>query len=314
MTLNVDSEEIIAGTRAVHGRGAVLVADTPSAYRIDFRELTAWVLLILGVTYWANVVRSNDTGEALSLVTVANSIISEGAFNVLAWFVIFENVSAASPNARASGRQLCQALLTGAVCIVPTKQATAVAMLAFGTILYRRSKPDLHIRRIALVLLALAFEIFWTSHYLDVFHVAVGRIDAHAVAAIYQAFGHGAIAHGNVIEDAGGLFGVVVVAGCSSSYTLASICLAFVVTAMFRQRNLRRSALGWLAAAYLASIVLTELRLMLTMDSAESYEWWHNGPGFPIYSLAVTASVAFFAIMATREAPAEPELNRNDVN
>ena len=117
---------------------------------------------------------------------------------------------------------------------------------------------------------------------MDFFHVGVGRSDAHAVAAIYRAFGYAVTAHGNVVEDPGGQFAGIVIGPCSSSYTLAGICVAFVVPALFRRRDLQRSSLGWLCAAYLASVALTELRLVLTTESAASYEWWHNGPGFPI--------------------------------
>jgi hypothetical protein len=136
--------------------------------------------------------------------------------------------------------------------------------------------------------------------------VAVGRLDAHAVAAIYNAFGHAVSAHGNIIENTPEQFRIIVVGPCSSSYVLASIVLAFVVTSLFRRRDLQKSAVAWLCAAYLASIALTELRLILTVNSEANYEWWHDGPGFPIYSLAVTASVAFFAVMATRGRPPAP--------
>lgn len=278
-----------------------LAAQATPADRMKLWELRNWTLLMIGVTYWANVARSTDPGEAVSLVSVANSVISEGAFNLLAWFVIFENARSKSLDDRASGRQMCLALLISAICIAPSKQATAMAMLTFGIFLYYQSKTEVFTRRIALILMVFAFEIVWTSPYLNFLHVGVGRLDAHAVAAIYNAFGYAIGAHGNVIENTPQQFSVIVIGPCSSSYGLVSICLAFVVTALFRHRDLHRSVLPWLGAACLASVAITELRLILTVESEAKYEWWHNGPGYSIYSVAATALVAFFAIMATRE-------------
>jgi hypothetical protein len=276
-------------------------ADVVPNNRIILWEVRAWTLLVIGVMYWANVVRSSGGGDTLSLVSVTNSLISEGAFNVLAWIVIFENVWALTREGRASSRQIWQAVVISAICVVPSKQAAAAGMVASAAVLYQQSKSDVFIRRIAMTLLALSCEIVWTSPYLDFFHSAVGRMDAHVVGTIHRALGHAMTVHGNIVENAANQFSIIVIAQCSSSYILAAMCLAFVVVALVRGREPRLSALGWLGAAYLASVALREVHLVLMASNRSNYEWWHNGPGYSIASLASTVLVGFFAVMATNE-------------
>jgi len=283
-----------------HNRDAALVLP---AGRMTLFELRAWTLLMIGVAYWANIVRTNDAGQGLSLIAIANSVITEGAFNVLAWIVVFENARSSPREARASGRQICQAVLLCAISVAPTKQAAAIAMLGFAALFCRQ--PEIATRRVAIIMLALASEIIWTSPYLDFLHVGVGRLDAAVVAALYRAFGYAVGAHGDVIENAGEQFNIIVIAQCSSSYLLASISVAFIVTILFLRRDRRRPGLGWLCAAYFASVVLTELRLVLMAASHSGYEWWHNGPGYPILSLAPTVPVIYCALMASRSRRAD---------
>jgi hypothetical protein len=284
--------------RAIVGSGDAKLA---LSARMTLLETRVWALLMLGVSYWANVLRADSIGGSVSLGAVATTLINEGAFDLLAWFVIFENARSISKQRPASRLEILQTLLIGAMCVVPARQAVAACMLCFALILYAGANSSVSARRISAVLSALSFEIIWTSPYLDFLHIATGKLDVRIVTTIYRGLGIPAHANGNVIYNGLDDFGIMVITRCSSSYMLAGAGLAFLVTALFRGRTVGRSGTLWLCGCLLGSVMLTEARLALMVRNEVAFEWWHNGPGCSVYSLAATASAVCFSIAATRK-------------
>jgi hypothetical protein len=284
--------------RAITGSGDARPA-LPA--RMMLHETRVWALLMLGVSYWANLLRADSVGGSVSLSAVADTIINEGAFDLLAWFVIFENARSLSKRRPASRLEILQTLLVGAICVVPTRQAVAAGMLCFAMFLYAGRDNPSSARRILSVLCAISFEIIWTSPYLDFLHIAVGKLDARIVTAIYRGFGIPAHANGNVIYNGIDDFGIMLITKCSSSFMLAGTGVAFLVTALFRGRTVGRSGTIWLCGCLMMSVILTEVRLALMARNEAAYDWWHNGPGASVYSLAATASAVCFSIAATRK-------------
>ena len=267
---------------------------------ISPRELEVWALLMLLVAYWTNLVRIDSNGGSVSLGTIANSVINEGAFDLLAWVVVFENTSLLSKGRPACRGEILQTLFIGALCLIPTRQTVAVGMLVLALFFYTGHDASVFTRRISAILSALSFETVWTSPYLDFVHVTVGKFDAQIVAAIYRGLGHAASAYGNVVQNSANNFGITLVTQCSSSFILAGTGVAFLVTAFFRGESLNRYSIIWLCGCLIASVMLTELRLTLMARNEADYDWWHNGPGLSVYSLAATVSAVCFSIAATR--------------
>jgi hypothetical protein len=67
------------------------------------------------------------------------------------------------------------------------------------------------------------------------------------------------------------------------------------------------SHLPWLAAACIGSIALTEIRLVLLAWNETSYQWWHNGSGVTVYTLALLGLAVLCPILATPGPPAEAD-------
>jgi hypothetical protein len=80
--------------------------------------------------------------------------------------------------------------------------------------------------------------------------------------------------------------------------------VAYLVTKLYLGHTPGRADLPWFAAALLASIVLTELRLCMLALSGPSYDWWHDGDGATVYTLAELAISVLFPVVATWNAQA----------
>ena len=240
------------------------------------REARVWSLLMVAVAYLMNIIRSTSSfADGPSLQTIADGIVSQSAFDLLAWMVIFEAARSLSRETPATRRHILQTVLVGVFCAIPVRQSDAVAMLALGYFIYQQDQPVGYARRISLVLAALAFEDIWTFD--NFLHVAVGKFDAQVVAAIYRGCGLAVTVHGNVVQHGVDQFGIMVLGPCASSYMLAGTGVAFLVTGLFRRATFGRFWFVWLCGSLLASVVLTEMRLSLMAADLSSYEWWHWG-------------------------------------
>jgi hypothetical protein len=263
------------------------------------REIRLWSLLMIALAYLMNIIRSTGSfADAPSVQTIADGIISQSAFDLLAWVVIFEAVGSLSRETPATRRHVFQTVLVGILCAMPARQSNAVAMLALACFLYRQDQSIGCARRIALVLSALAFEDIWTFN--DFLHIAVGKFDAQVIAAIYRGCGLMVTVDGNVVQHGLG-FGIIVLGPCASSYMLAGTGVALLVTGLFRRATFGRFWVVWLCGSLFASVVLTEMRLSLMAANLSSYGWWHSGPGQPIYSLTSAVSAVVFSMLATSQ-------------
>ncbi len=56
----------------------------------------------------------------------------------------------------------------------------------------------------------------------------------------------------------------------------------------------------WLAMSWIASIVLTEVRLVLLATNEATYHWWHDGLGATLYGLLALTLAVVFPAMAVR--------------
>ena len=62
----------------------------------------------------------------------------------------------------------------------------------------------------------------------------------------------------------------------------------------------RRGHLPWLGMSFVASIALTEMRLVFLAMGPDSYDLWHDGPGTALYSMTSLGLAVLFPVLATR--------------
>ncbi len=269
--------------------------------RLGAGEARIWALVIVAVAYWANIVRGANTDGGLTLASVINCIVDNGAFDVFAWILIFARASTALGDEKASLRQIASIVVAGAVALVPARLASALALVVLGSTLLADPRLPVALRQVRLLLFALALETLWMSPLVAPLHVLVGGLDARAAAALLRAAGQTATYHANIVDNAGADFRIAVWPYCTSSFPLADVSLAFLAMVLYRGGTWRRSHLRWLALSFAASVLLTEVRLAFLAASAESYHWWHFGPGVTVYALAALGAAVAFPILATSE-------------
>ena len=272
---------------------------------LETGEVRLWATLIVGVAYWANIVRGAAGQEALSVMSALNGVLDNGAFAVFAWALLLARCFGHPDRRLASRGAIAVTVLLGLVVLMPARLVTGGAAALLAAVLFTGPGMPSAIRQMRAVLFALAIETLWISPLLAPVHVLVGHLDARVAAALLRALGLQAAQHGNVVENASTQFSIAVWPYCASLFPLADVGLAFVVTVLFRGGALRWSLLPWLAAAVAASIALTEIRLVLLALDADSYRWWHFGPGVSVYTLVALGFAVAPAVLATR-VPATP--------
>ncbi|HEX3350577.1 MAG TPA: hypothetical protein VHS58_21005 [Acetobacteraceae bacterium] len=268
---------------------------------IGRRELRLWGLLLVGIAFWGSIVRSGTPGEATIVARVVESIIGNGAFDVLAWLTAFALAARTPDETHATLREIIWTSVLGLAVLAPARLAAAVGAAGLAAMFLADSRRRAADRGIALVLLALACETFWLSALLQPLHVAAASVDAQICAAMLDLLGATAQAHGNIVDNDSAGFGIVIWPYCTATLQLASVGVAFVVMLLCRGRTPRSADLPWLAGAFAASIALTEVRLTLLAGSADRYEWWHGASGVSAYSMAALGLAILFPLLATRE-------------
>lgn len=267
--------------------------------RITLAEVQIWGVLAIGFAYWGNVIRTGWDPDALVLLGISQSILGNGAFAVGAWIAI---VMLTLRTTLGSPAPMRVSLATIAAClpvILPSEQTVMLGMLALGTLRFR-SHDSVASRTIALLLFALAGNLFWTSSYLLPLHAWVGMFDARVVTLLLQLGGISADSYANLVINQTDNSGLEVLAQCASSFPLSGICLGFIVTVVCLGQPLRRHDLGWLMASLLVSVALTEVRLLWMALSQEDYLWLHDGSGQDLYSLAAVLLATVFPLLAAR--------------
>ncbi len=264
-------------------------------------ELHVWTLLVAGIAYWGNVVRTARHTDVAGFAYILEGVLQNGAFCAAAWVMVAVLARRVAAPAPASRRQIAAAIAICLLCAVPSRQATVLALVALG-VQVARSGAGRSGRPVAALLVALAADLAWTSVYVMPLHTAAAALDARAVRALLALAGNDVAVHGNLIDNPASNFGLEILVRCASTYPLAGVWLAFVVTALYRGRLPGWRDLPWVAASAAASIVLTELRLSwMTLGDAD-FEWLHEGDGVTVYTLAAMGLAVLFPLLATRPA------------
>ncbi len=264
---------------------------------MPLNEVVGWTMLIAGASYWGGVIRTYQYDGPVTVGSILQSILGDGAFNIAGWLMIAFWTRSIAPRAVASRWQIAGALALGLVFAVPTRQATIVGLFALGLTLVVRPGTR-HARLVAALIIGLAVEMVWSSTYLLPLHSTVALFDAKLCSTILHLVGESVQAKGNLLINAQAANNVEILAPCASSFPLGGVTMAFIVVMLYLGRLPRRADLRWFAMAILASIGLTEFRLSFMALGEPNYFWMHDGDGGVLYSLGATSLAVLFPIMA----------------
>ena len=282
-----------------------------SRWAISVRELGVWSLATVAIGYFAPDIRAASDVGGPGLQSFIDGIVSDSAFVVFAWIFILVRAARSLTIEAASSKQIWGALLAAAISVVPFRLANASALVILGLNFLLIPGSRQAGRDIAWCLFALALESIWLSSLLAPLHVLVGHLDARICALLLDLLNMAAQAQGGVVENATTGFSVVIWPGCSSSYPLAAVALAFTVVTIYTGQQPQLRQVPFLAASMIASIILTEWRLALLAIDLPRYEWWHAGPGTSIYAIAALGLAALFPAMAARSSGPTADLPRD---
>ena len=282
-----------------------------SRWAISARELGVWSLATVAIGYFAPDIRAASDLGGSAFQSFVNGIVSDSAFVVFAWILILTRAVRTLSTEPASSKQIWGALLAGAISIAPFRLANASALVILGLNLLVIPGSRQAGRDIAWCLFALALESIWLSSLIAPLHVLVGHLDSRICVLLLDLLHMVAHAQGGLVENATTGFSVMIWSGCSSSYPLAAVALAFTVVTIYLGQRPQLRQLPFLAASMIASIVLTEWRLALLAIDQPRYEWWHVGPGTSIYAVVALALAALFPAMAARNSGPTADLPRN---
>jgi hypothetical protein len=269
-------------------------------------KLCGWALLLIGISYWGNVLRASSHGATANAGWLLNSVLYNGAFNIAAWVLIAVRAGKiVAPTVIATRLQIAFLMAIALVCVVPKTQATVGPLLILAVMLARSSRTrDGHV--VAILLFGIAVELIGGAFYMLSLHLIVAKLDAQVVVALLSFAGQNVQAYGNVVDNVSAQHGIEVLAPCASSFPLAQLGLAYLVTKIYFGHLPGRGDLPWFAAAVVASVVLTELRLSLLALSGPSYVWWHDGDGTTVYIFSQLAISVLFPILAALKLKAAP--------
>jgi len=270
-------------------------------HAIGMRELAFWCVILAAIAFWGEVIADSFDRDLPIPVAIVQSVLAGGAFGVAAWAMILARCGRLVADRPARTALIAAALGVGLLCAIPVRPATALALACLGLWLLVAATATRGGRQAGILMLALSLS--WVSICLSPVHVMLGHLDAHALAFVAGLAGVPVTVDGNVA--AAGDFSIEIMAGCTSSWQLPDVILAFVIVALYRRGALRWADLPFLIAALVASVVLNEIRLALMVRKEAAYLWWHDGTGATVYGLAALALAVAFPLLATaRPAPA----------
>jgi exosortase/archaeosortase family protein len=262
-------------------------------------EFRAWALAVAAAGYWGNLLRSHPDSDATNATGMLDRVIDNGAFPVGAWILIALHASKAPSTTPASWWVIGGTIAACLLAMLPANPTTALLLIVLAIQYLRYSRTEAA-RGIALLLLALAGGIIWTSSIFLPLHALIAVFDSRAVWLLLRLGGIPANGYANLVDSGTAGRTVEILAPCASSFQLGVTCLAFIATMFYLGEVPKRRHLGWLVASLLAAVALNEARLFWMVAHAGGYTWLHDGAGKTLYVVAATALAILFPALAAR--------------
>lgn len=270
--------------------------ETRGNHNLQRREIFIWAVAILLLNQLLYQIKEDWSASLERLVYDLGAI---GAFQLMAWYVVFGLLHESDPVSVARWRDL---LATAALCLllfIPMSPAIWVAALGIAIYLFLFNNGDPRLRAAATVLAGLAVQQYWGHIFFNLVAFPLLRAETAAVGTILAAVRPGTLWQENMITGPDG-FGIVVYGPCSSFHNVSLAILCWLTVSRWRHLNQWRCDLVMLSVVAGAMILLNLLRLCLMAWNRDLYDYWHVGPGGDIFAIAASIVILSIALYGSR--------------
>jgi hypothetical protein len=178
----------------------------------------------------------------------------------------------------------------------PLRSAAIVPLTLVGVKLAFGS--DARVRSFGQILLALAFYEWLGPLIFHVLSPWVLKAETIAVEAALAPMG--GFARDGLMISPGGDYSLVIEEGCSAFHNVSLASLIWISLVKLETLTLRPAHL-WICAAMAATTVaLNTARLALMAQSSPMYEFWHNGAGVPMVTIAMLGAMLVICLSGLR--------------
>jgi hypothetical protein len=264
---------------------------------IPFREFSLCLIGLLCIQFWAGSLVMLAAAHNLHALTMALTRIS--VMPVIEWYVLFGL-------ARGNGHRLISApLALGSLAMIVLATLALphqrVAFLAETILLFIVWFTTPGLRRIAIVLLLIALQL---DQGMTPLHGLVSWADSRLLQLMVAILGEPVTRIGNLIISATNPNGLLVLAGCASSNLILPMTLGLVALLLSSKSRLTGKDWGWIAGTVVAGFAINIGRLFMMLPSHAAYEYWHEGDGAGIISVAGMVVTLGAWMIATDPRPA----------
>jgi exosortase/archaeosortase family protein len=270
--------------------------ETRTSHDLHRRELFIWAAVILLLNQFFFQIKEDWSASLERLVYALGAI---GAFQFMAWYVVFGLLRDSDPVRVARWRDL---LVVAALCLLlifPISRAIWGAALGIAIYLFLFNKRDPRLRAAATVLAGLAVQQYWGRILFNFVAFPLLRFETTAVGTILAAVQPGTVWQDNMITGPNG-FGIVVYDACSSFHNVSLAVLCWVTVSRWQRQCQWKQDLAMLGAVSGTMILLNLFRLCLMAWSINLYDYWHTGAGAEIFGIAASLIILSIALYGSR--------------
>jgi exosortase/archaeosortase family protein len=266
--------------------------------KIRRREVFIWAAAILLINH--SFYKIEEDGSA-SLDKLIYDLGAIGAFQFMAWYVIFDLLRDSDPISLARWWDL---LVTAVLCLLlllPMPRAIWAAALGIAIYLFIFDDDDLRLRSVATVLAGLSVQQYWGHIFFNLVGFPLLRAETAAVGTILAAVRPGTVWQDNIITGPND-FGIVVYDACSSFHNVSLALLCWLTVSRWRYQCQWRRDLVMIGIVAGTMILLNLFRLCLMAWDQGLYDYWHIGAGADIFAIAASLIVLSIALYGSQRA------------
>jgi hypothetical protein len=257
-----------------------------------------WALGVFFARYLADALRDAWRGTDASLGHLANL----GIFQLLAWAVVFYLVSRVRLR-MASRATLIWAGMISLTAVLPDDNAAWVGLSALAAFVFFTFPKDRSLRAAAVVMLALATQLFWGRILFELVAFQIEVFDAKLAAGLLSLLHQSVTLKDNFIGTAS--HQIVIYEACTSFHNISIAMLAWVAITKFIRLEWRASDLATAAVLIVVTVAMNSLRLFLMASSApDLLDYWHTGTGSQIINASLSAMIAIICLLGVRRSAA----------
>jgi hypothetical protein len=216
-------------------------------------------------------------------------LLSWSVLELISWFYIFKSIprDITTPKIKFYEAFIVFSYLT-IVLVLYDPRNFGLLLFAYLALRFGWNK-DFRVSVICLLLVT--FLPFTSGGPFSVLHEKSAQLDAIIVAYFVKLTGHPVTISQTILMTPGADHGIDIYAGCASTVNLGLIVGTFLIIVMGRRGKLHGSDALWLVFLLLGVFIINWLRLSAMLLTRGGYDYWHNGDGVSIVSLADTLLV-----------------------